>query len=146
MPFQLLHELWTYFGLKVTAIVFDVQLSIWQPRSCSTDGVKNVLFISLFIKFNPLFFQKQVRSWGLPKGVRMWRGGSGACSPGKLLKYKFGISVRHYRTSKGVCSNPSNPPPTRLKKMNKKWKNGRNKTLLDCLKNQYNKNETFIFK
>ena len=26
-------------------IVFDVQLSIWRLRSCSTDGVKNVLLI-----------------------------------------------------------------------------------------------------
>ena len=27
-------------------IVFDVQLSIWQLRSCSKDGVKDVLLIS----------------------------------------------------------------------------------------------------
>ena len=26
--------------------VFDVQLSIWQLRSCLTDGVENVLIIS----------------------------------------------------------------------------------------------------
>ena len=69
-------------------IVIDVQLSVWQPRSCSTDGIKNALLISHFIKFNPLFFQK------------------------------------YYS----------------------KLKNGRNGTLLDCLMNQYNKNETFIFK
>ena len=41
-----------------TGIVFDVQLTIWRPRSCSTDGVKNALLISHFIKFNPLYFQK----------------------------------------------------------------------------------------
>ena len=33
-------------------IVFDVQLSIWRLRSCSTDGVKNALLISHFIKFS----------------------------------------------------------------------------------------------
>ena len=27
----------------ITRIVFDVQLSIWRPRSCSTDGAKSVL-------------------------------------------------------------------------------------------------------
>ena len=70
-------------------IVFDVQLSIWQPRSCSTDAVKNVLLIIHFIKFNSLFFSK---------------------------------------------------------KLTKNWKNGRNRTLLDYLKNQYNKNEILIFK
>ena len=39
-------------------MVFDVQMSAWSLRSCSTDGVKNALLISHFIKFNPLFFQK----------------------------------------------------------------------------------------
>ena len=41
-------------------LVFDVQLSIWCLRSCSTDGVKNALLISHFIKFNPLVFQKKI--------------------------------------------------------------------------------------
>ena len=41
-------------------IVFDVQLLAWSLRSCSTDGVKNALLISHFIKFNPLFFEKNL--------------------------------------------------------------------------------------
>ena len=68
-------------------MVFDVNLSIWRPRSCPTDGVKNVLLISNFINC-PLFF----------------------------------------------------------KKINKKLKNGRNRTILDSFKNQYNNNEILIFK
>ena len=43
---------------KKPSIVFDVQLSIWLLRSSSTDGVKNILLISHFIKFNPYFFKK----------------------------------------------------------------------------------------
>ena len=46
--------------LKMAAIVFDGQLSIWRLRSWSTGGVKNALVISHFIKFNPLFFQKKL--------------------------------------------------------------------------------------
>ena len=47
-------------GVSTLSMVFDVQLSAWRPRSCSTDGVKNALLISQFIKFNPLFFQKKL--------------------------------------------------------------------------------------
>ena len=36
--------------------------------------------------------------------------------------------------------------PLFFEKINKNWKNGRNRTLLDCLKNQYNKNETWNVK
>ena len=46
------------YGGQSAGIVFDVQLLAWSLRSCSTDGVKNALLISDFIKFNPLFFQR----------------------------------------------------------------------------------------
>ena len=46
----------SFWVARMALIVFDVQLSIWWPGNCITDGVRNALLISHFIKFNLLFF------------------------------------------------------------------------------------------